>query len=254
MRTPRQSWKIGLAQMAITMGDKRANVATVLEMLGEAVRQQCEVVVFPECCFAGWLSPAAGESAEPIPGPFTQHLSTFARENHISIAIGLEERTHSDELFNAAVLIDSSGEIRLHHRKVNELEIARTVYSTGTSLVVTELEGRGVAMSICADSWRPEITDALWLMGARVIFSPSAWAVEPGGESTNLNWIKETYRQRVAGRDLFIVAPNAVGAVTEGPWKGRRLQGNSLIVGPRGEPLIVGPTNESALLCYELPC
>jgi predicted amidohydrolase len=169
------------------------------------------------------------------------------------VVIGMEERAKEGRIYNAAILIDRTGAIRLHHRKINELEIATSVYSTGTSLNVSTMEDCPVALSICADSWRPEVTDALWLMGARLIFSPSAWAVEPGGESTNLNWIKETYRQRLAGRNLFLVAPNGVGAIEEGVWKGRVLQGNSLVIGPGGEPLLVGPTGEPALLCCEVP-
>jgi predicted amidohydrolase len=90
-------------------------------------------------------------------------------------------------------------------------------------------------------------------MGARLIFSPSAWAVEPGGETTNLQWITETYRQRIGGRDLVIAAPNGVGRVTEGPWKGKILQGNSLVVGPGGSVLAEGPTSGAGLVCCELP-
>lgn len=198
------------------MGDKKANVATVLRMLDEAVQSQCDVVVFPECCLAGWLSPVASTAAEPMPGPFTRRLSARARRHHLSVVIGMEERCRKGTLFNAAILIDPSGSIRLHHRKINELEIGLSLYSKGTSLAVGGLEGRSVALSICADSWRTEVTDALWLMGARVIFSPSAWAVEPGGESTNLSRIRETYRQRTAGRDLFVVAPNGVCAPPKG--------------------------------------
>lgn len=253
MKRTGNSWKIGLAQLSITMGDKDANVAAVYAMLDEAVLNACDVVAFPECCLAGWLSPAASACGELIPGSFSRQLSAFASTHHISIAIGLEEQTKGGSLYNSAVLIDASGTIRLHHRKINELEIAQELYSKGTSLNVIEFGKRNVGLSICADSWRPEVTDALWLMGARVIFSPSAWAVEPGGESTNLAWICETYRQRTADRDLYIVAPNGVGAVTEGPWKGRRLQGNSLVIGPGGKPLLIGPTNESALLCFCLP-
>jgi len=40
--------------------------------------------------------------------------------------------------------------------------------------------------------------------------------------------------------------------VTEGPWKGRVLQGNSLVTGPGGTPLLTGPTNEPALLTVTL--
>jgi len=133
-------------------------------------------------------------------------------------------------------------------RIVNEPTAAAIAYG-----LQQKFEGRTMALDICADSWNPVITDALVAMGARVILSPSAWAVDPGGEATNIAWIQETYRQRTAGRDLTILSPNGVGAVTEGPWKGRILQGNSLVTGPNGEPLLKGPTNESALLTFRLP-
>ena len=253
MKKPTNRWKIALGQIAVTMGDKRANTAAVLEMLDEAARKRCDVVVFPECCLAGWLSPAARDCAENIPGPFTRRLAAAARRHRLTIVIGMEERCRDGQLFNAAVLIDPTGTIRLHHRKINELEMALSLYATGTSLNVATVEGRKVALSICADSWRPEVTDALWLMEARVIFSPSAWAVDPGGEATNLNWIKETYRHRIGVRDLWIVAPNGAAAVSQGPWRGRVLQGNSLVIGPGGYPLLVGPTGQAALLCCELP-
>ena len=253
MSTKTKRPKIALGQVAITMGDKRANLRAVLQMIDEAAAKRCDVVVFPECCLAGWMSPEASVSAEPIPGPFSRRLSSLAKERRISIVIGIEERSREGQIHNAAILIDLAGQVKLHHRKINELEIAHPIYTRGTSLSVSNLGGRQVGLSICADSWRPEITDALYLMGARVIFSPSAWAVEAGGESTNINWIKETYRQRIGERDLFIVAPNGVGAVTDGPWKGRMLQGNSLVMGPGGETLLYGPTGEPALLCCVLP-
>jgi predicted amidohydrolase len=131
------------------------------------------------------------------------------------------------------------------------LELARPVYSTGSSLGVFPWRGRRVGLLICADCWRPELVDALHTMGADTILSPCAWAVEPGGESTNLAWILENYRQRIGERDLVIAAANGVGEVSEGPWKGRRLQGNSLVV-HRGTH-ICGATNEAELLIAEIP-
>ena len=49
-----------------------------------------------------------------------------------------------------------------------------------------------------------------------------------------------------------IRAPNGVGSVTEGPWKGRILQGNSLVTGPNGDALLQGPTNQPAFLTFRL--
>ena len=247
----RKSLRIGLGQVRVAMGDKKANLAELLRSLEEASTAGCDVAVLPECSLAGWLSASARTAAEPIPGPFTRKLQEIARRRRMAIVAGLEERD-GDRIYNSAVMIGRDGKILGRHRKVNELEIGLKVYSRGASLNVFDFEGRPTALSICADSWTPTVTDALYEMGARLIFSPSAWAVEPGGEATNIAWIRECYRSRTEGRELTIVSPNGVGDVTEGPWKGRILQGNSLVTGPDGKPLLTGPTNEPALLTFRV--
>lgn len=247
----KKSLLVGLGQVRVKMGDKEANVAELLRTLEEAARAQCDLVVFPECSLAGWLSSSARSAAEVVPGNLTRMFGEAAKRHHLAIIAGIEER-EGTRVYNSAVMVDADGEILARHRKINELEIASELYSRGTTLGVFPFEGRTMALSICADSWTPPLTDALYDMGARVIVSPSAWAVEPGGEATNISWIRETYRQRAAGRDLYIISPNGVGAVSEGPWKGRVLQGNSLVTGPNGEPLLKGPTGEPALLTFRL--
>ena len=249
---PRKGLKVGLGQVRVAMGDKDANVAALFRAVDEAARGDCDVVVLPECSLVGWLSDSARRAAEPVPGPFTRKLSAAAKRHRMAVVVGLEERD-GDRIYNTAVLIDRRGEIAGRHRKIDELEIGLKLYTRGASLNVFEFEGRPTALSICADSWKPAVTDALYSMGARLIFSPSAWAVDPGGEATNIAWIREAYRQRTAGRELTIVSPNGVGDVTEGPWKGRVLQGNSLVTGPDGTSLLTGPTNEAALLTVALP-
>lgn len=250
-RTRIRPLKIALAQIWITMGNKHANIAEILAAITEAAARRCDVVVLPECSLVGWLSQATRAGAESIPGAFTRRLSALARRLKIAVVVGIEEKSE-EHIYNSAILIDAAGALRMRHRKVNELELAWGTYSRGASLERIDLWGRTIGLTICADSWRPEITDAVYLLGARLIFSPCAWAVEPGGESTNLNWIIETYRQRIGNRDLHIIAPNGVGPVTEGPWKGRILQGNSLIIGPGGKVLVRGPTSQPGMLYFTL--
>jgi predicted amidohydrolase len=243
---------VGVAQVPVAMGDKQANVAALFRYLDAAVRAKCGLVLFPECSFAGWLSPSGPRAAEPVPGPFLRRLSAYARKHRIAIAGGFEERDGS-RIYNSAVLVGPDGALLRRHRKIDELEIGLRMYTRGDSLGVVEFAGRLVGLDICADSWKPEITDALAAMGAELILSPCAWAVDPGGEATNLAWIRETYRLRTAGRKLTIVAADGVGPVTEGPWKGRILQGNSLATGPDGKLLLEGPTSTPALLTLKLP-
>ena len=240
--------KIAVAQMPIVMGDERRNVRTLFEFARAAARKRCDVAVFPECALSGWLAPTKGES---IPGDVTERLSELAQKNKMAIVAGIAERD-GGRLYNSAVLIDRRGRVLLKHRKINELEIGLRLYGRGESLATAEFEGRRVALTICADSWVPEITDALYRMGARIIFSPSAWAIDRGGEACNLAWIAATYEQRTSARDLAIVAPNSVGRVTLGPWRGKILQGDSLAFGPGGKKLLQGPRNRAALLTLRL--
>ena len=247
----RKPLRLGIAQLPVAMGDKKANVAALFRYLDGAARTECDLVLFPECSLAGWLSPAAGRAAETVPGPLTRRLSAYARRRRMAIVVGLEERA-GGRIYNSAVFIGPDGRLLARHRKIDELEIGRKVYSRGASLGVFEFAGRRVALDICADSWKPEITDALALMGAELILSPCAWAVDRGGEATNIAWIRETYRLRTKGRALTIASANGVGPVTQGPWKGRVLQGDSLVTGPDGALLLEGPTNTPALLTLAL--
>lgn len=249
---PRQGFKVGVAQPAVVMGDKRANLAALLTSVAQAGQARCDAVVLPECGLAGWLSPAARTAAEPVPGPFTRRLAALARRWRMSIAAGLEERAEG-RIYNSAVLIDASGRLRLHHRKINELDLGLETYARGDRLGVADVDGLKIGLDICADSWTPAVTDALVLMGARLILSPCAWAVEPGGEETNITWITEAYRARTRGRELYIAASNGAGPVTQGPWKGRILQGNSLVMGPDGQRVALLAANRPSFLAVTLP-
>lgn len=243
--------RVAVGQIPIVMGDKAANLSALTAAVAEAAAAGCDLVVLPECPLVGWLDPTATTAAEPIPGPYVDLLGTLARRHDIHIVSGIEERA-GDRLHNSAVLVDRDGVLRAHHRKINELALGQTMYATGRSLSVVGLDGVPVALTICADSWIPTITDCLWIMGARVVLSPCAWAIEPGGEAANTDWIRQCYAAHTADRDLHIVAANSVGVVDRGPWAGRVVHGDSLIVGPDGLVKAQGRRNAPDLPVVDL--
>ena len=95
------------------------------------------------------------------------------------MAAGLVERA-GNRVYNAAVLIDPGGNLRLLHRKINELDIALDLYSIGDRLGVAETELGAIGLSICADNFGSSLAigDVLARMGAQLILSPCAWAVD----------------------------------------------------------------------------
>ena len=147
--------------------------------IGEAAAQGCRLVVLPECLDLGWTDPSARDLARPIPGPHAERLAQAAREHRIYVAAGLVERA-GDRLYNAAVLIGPEGRVLLHHRKINELDIALDLYSIGDRLGVVETELGTIGLAICADNFGSSLAigHVLARMGAQLILSPSAWAVD----------------------------------------------------------------------------
>jgi predicted amidohydrolase len=218
-------------------------------MIRRAGELRCDFVVLPECLDLGWTCPAARELAEPVPGPRTARLAAAAREAGLHVAAGITERDGA-RIYNAAVLIAPDGEIVRKHRKINELDIAHHVYARGESIGVAPTPFGPVGLDICADNFpeTPELGQAIALMGARLLLSPCAWAVdadhdnqrEPYGEL----WLT-AYGRHARESGLTIAGVSSVGWLTGGPWAGRKCIGCSLAVGPSGV-LARGPYGERA--------
>jgi predicted amidohydrolase len=149
------------------------------------------------------------------------------------------------------VLIDPRGKVLLVHRKINELEIAHDLYSIGDRLVVAHTELGTLGISICADNFPNSLAigHVLARMGAQLLLSPSAWAVDADHDN-RANPYGERWRRAYGelGRlyDLPVVGVSNVGWLTDGPWKGRKAIGCSLATNHRGEILAEGPYGESA--------
>lgn len=225
--------RVAVGQPRLVDGDKAANIASVVHLVSSAALRGARVVVLPECPLVGWMSAATADEAEPVPGPFTDLLSGLAAELDIAIVSGVEERD-GDALFNSAVLIDSAGTMQLHHRKIDELPMGRTLFETGDRLGVHGLSGTRIGLDICADNWGDHLPASLALMGAAIVTTPCAWAIAPGLEQRNTEWLVGRYRELARRHDIVWVAANSVGRIDHGAWEGRVLHGDSLIVGPDG--------------------
>jgi len=242
--------KLALAQMLVEPGKKEANLARAEAWIARGATTGAEVVVLPEALTLGWTHPSARTLADEIPGGEScLRLREAARRNRVAVCSGIIERS-GERLFNSAVIIDAAGEVVAMHRKINELDFGRELYSLGDRLGICELAGERVGLMICADGFAPgqSISRSLGLMGARVILSPCAWAVpadhdnavEPYGQL----WL-DNYGPVARDFGLTIVGVSNVGPITAGPWEGRKCIGNSLVVGPSGE-IARGPYGEMA--------
>jgi predicted amidohydrolase len=240
----------GLAQILVEGGCPAANLDRAVDAIRLAAAGDCRLVVLPECLDLGWTHPSARDLAQPIPGPHVDRLALAAREGGIYVAAGLVERS-TERLYNAAVLLAPTGEILLHYRKINELDIALDLYAVGDRLAVAHTELGVLGLNICADNFDASLAigHTLARMGAQVIVSPSAWAVDADhdqvGEPYGRLW-REAYGKLTALYDLTIVGVSSVGQIRGGPWQGRKCIGCSLAMGKGGTILAQGPYGEQA--------
>lgn len=248
---PERAFKLAMVQMRVTPGDKPGNLRRADELVTQAASQGAQVAVLPEAMPLGWTDSSTRELADEIPGGEScRLLRELAVRHRIFLCSGLIERA-GERVFNSAVLIGPDGDVLLHHRKINELEIAHDCYAQGDRLTVAHTPLGCFGVMICADAFAPgqPISRTLGRMGADIILSPCAWAVpadhdnvrEPYGDlwRDNFGPVARDFR-------LWIAGVSNVGPIRGGPRAGRKCIGCSLLVGPDGREVLQGPYGEDA--------
>jgi len=251
-------YKLGMGQILVEGGKIKENLRRAETMVSKASQEKCQVIVLPECLDVGWTHPSANKFAKEIPGENSDRLCKAAERNCIMIVAGLTER-EDNSLYNSALLIDQSGEILLKHRKINVLNIAQDLYCIGKTLSVAKTEIGTIGINVCADNFRSShaIGHVLARMGAHFIFSPSAWAVDPDQERPYGKewgeWVG-SYSELSRLYGIAIVGVSNVGWIEAGPWRGKKVIGGSLAMGPNGKVLAKGPYghNAEALITLKL--
>jgi len=238
-------FKLALVQMKVEGGKRAANLAKAREMIQKAAVQGADIVLLPEAMDLGWAHPSALKEATSIPdGETCQMLKMSAIDNQIYICSGLVEKA-GDEVFNSALVLSPTGEILMHHRKINVLDIAQDYYGQGRGLEVIETRFGSIGLMICADGFAEQrvISQSLCYMGADLILSPTAWALPPELShdqqlATDI-WYSH-YSPLARKYEIFIAGCSNVGLLSDGPWGGYSAIGNSMVIGPEGTILAKG--------------
>ena len=248
---------VGMAQMLVEGGALEANLSRAEEMIARAAAEGCAAVVLPETLDAGWTHPSAVEIAAPIPGPSSDRLAQAAVDGGVHVVAGLTERA-GERIYNASVLLSPQGELLLRHRKINVLGIAQDLYSIGDLLSVAETALGTVGIPICADNFSSSLAlgHSLARMGAQLILSPSAWAMEAEhdneAEPYGATW-RTSFTELTRLYDLTVVSVSNVGWMSGGPWEGRKCIGCSLAMGPGAEEIAQLPYGADAHVLMSVP-
>lgn len=170
-----RSLPLALAQAAelpatAPTGDFAAEVEALL-----ARHPRTLLAVYPElhACGTTGTREALEEVAEPLHGPRTKALAELAGDLGIWLLPGTVcERGDGGELFNTAPVFSPQGELITWYRKIFPWR-PHEPFDPGERFVVFDVPDAGrVGLSVCYDSWFPEVARHLAWMGAEVIVNP----------------------------------------------------------------------------------
>lgn len=249
--------KIGLAQLLLEGGEPDRNFERAKKLTEKASALGVELLVLPETADFVWTHPSGPREAQAIPGEISESYRRLALDHQIHLCVGLTERA-GDKIYNSAILFDDNGKTLLHYRKINLLEVELPFYAVGSKLEVVETKFGRIGINICSDNYPNALAlgESLVRMGAQLILSPSSWTVEH-----SITEEDDPYAEKWTGplsllcqtHHIHMVSTTSVGYIVGGPYEGKKMIGQSLIVGPEGI-LLKGPFNEvaSELLTYNL--
>ena len=239
---------INVAAIQTSYGmDLAANIKKTEAFIREAAGQGAQVILPSELFQGPYFCVAQEEHWFTQAYPWREHpcvtaLAPLAAELGVVIPVSIFEK-EGPHYFNSLVMIDADGSLMGLYRKSHIPDgpgyMEKYYFRPGdTGFKVWDTRFGRLGVGICWDQWYPECARAMALMGAEVLFYPTAIGSEPHDPNldTALPW-----RRAMQGHAVSNVIP-VVGANRIGfePWEnyptgGQAFYGSSFIADHRGD-------------------
>lgn len=276
--SPEETIRIGLAQLD---SSDVANWPLIESYVADAQANGAQYLVFPESSVFGWLNPEVFYDAQPVPNGVTEILSSYAKTYGVAIVFGMAEQgpvvpgtdpvVH--QAYDAAVLINSAGEVVINSRKYQVLKNAFapagcpealkdpesgscSYYSSPVQdIPVIETDLGTTAVLVCADAYTYDTAalDHVKSLGVDTIFV--VWGVAAGSSDncgqTYFN-ATEFAAEAATYTNATVIGANAVGERPYGRFLPSVYCGYSGIV--QGDGTVLGSADLGAgVFFFDIP-
>jgi len=241
--------KVGTVQMTCN-ADKQENldkaIAKVREVAAAGAQIVCLQELFTSLYFCDVEDYENFKLAEPIPGPSTEALAKVAGELGVVIIASLFEKRAQGLYHNTVAVLDADGSYLGKYRKMHipdDPAYYEKFYFTPGDLgyKVFNTKFATIGVLICWDQWYPEAARITSLMGAEILFYPTAigWstAQDDATNSEQYNAWQTIQRSHSVANGVPVVSVNRVGFEQDGAMK---FWGGSFISNPFGRILYQG--------------
>ena len=235
-------------------GSREENVARVTTHVEEAARRGAQVILPPELfegpyfcrhekdTFFDWSRPLEGNAT-------IAHFAKIAARTGAVIPISFFERAGQAH-YNTIAILDADGAMLGIYRKSHIPDgpgyEEKFYFRPGdTGFKVWSTKHGAIGVGICWDQWFPECARAMALMGAEVLFYPTAIGSEPHEPDLDT---KDPWQRAMIGHAISNVIP-VVAANRIGTEEGQTFYGSSFIANPRGDKVAeMGRDDEGCIL------
>jgi N-carbamoylputrescine amidase len=212
--------------------------------------------------------------AEPIPGPTTQVMQELARELDVVLVVPLFERQASGVYRNSAAIVDADGSLLGVYRKMHipddplfnekyyfvpgdtahddRIDRIGEIAKQASGFRVWHTKYANIGVLICWDQWYPEAARITSLLGADILFYPTAIGWHPSEKATfgaaQVDAWRTIQRSHAIANGVFVASPNRIGHEEEPGTDGIEFFGQSFIADPFGRLLAQAGTEEAILI------
>jgi N-carbamoylputrescine amidase len=253
--------KIGMVQMSCTAG-KEENLQKAILKIKEAAAKGAQIVCLQELFTSLYFCDVEAyenfQLAEAIPGPSSEALGKLAGQLGVVIIASLFEKRAQGIYHNTTVVLDADGSFLGMYRKMHipdDPAYYEKFYFTPGDLgyKVFKTKFASIGVLICWDQWYPEAARITALMGAEILFYPTAigWATTQD-EATNTeqyNAWQTIQRSHAIANGVHVVSVNRVGMEQDGLMK---FWGGSFISNPFGTILFKASHDQEEVIVHEI--
>ncbi|TDW62805.1 N-carbamoylputrescine amidase [Novosphingobium sp. PhB55] len=216
---------VAALQLALNSADEGENIAAVSALVEEAAASGAQIVLPPELFSGPYFCKVEEEELFALARPTAEHPSVIAMKAlaaklKVVIPTSYFERD-GHHYYNTLAMIGADGEIIGTYRKSHIPDgpgyEEKYYFRPGNDgFKVWDVLGTKVGVGVCWDQWYPECARVMALMGAELLFYPTAIGSEPYDATLDTS---RMWRRAMVGHSVSncmpVIAANRIGVETE---------------------------------------
>lgn len=236
---------VAALQLALGSADEAENIDATAQLVERAAAEGAQVILPPELFSSPYFCTVEDEALFAMARPLAEHPSVkamrkLAKGLGVAIPTSFFERD-GQHYYNTLAMIDADGEVMGAYRKSHipdgpGYEEKYYFRPGNTGFKVWEVFGVKIGVGICWDQWYPECARAMALLGAEVLFYPTAIGSEPydAGLDTSRMW-RRAMQGHAVSNCMPVVAANRIGAEAAFGGAEQSFYGHSFIANEWGD-------------------